>query len=180
VYQRRGNCEVNVKNARDEVLTRCGHLESQARQLSDSGVFNRNTVGIDGQITSDALLEKLGLIPEGTEPILIILVIRGHMTKKFFLCDPLGTTVGTSPSADISFPGDLKMDGLHCRIYFDVARSRWVLEDLDSKNGTFLRLMSGFVTSGDVYLLGSALLRVFGVPAKSKEKVGFLRRIFGT
>lgn len=60
---------------------------------------------------------------------------------------------------DLNFPGDLYMSGSHCRI--EEAEGRFTLSDLNSRNGTYLRLKSEReLGHGDYLFIGRKLLRV--------------------
>lgn len=60
---------------------------------------------------------------------------------------------------DLNFPGDLYMSGSHCRI--EEAEGRFTLTDLNSRNGTYLRLKSEReLGHGDYLFIGRKLLRV--------------------
>jgi pSer/pThr/pTyr-binding forkhead associated (FHA) protein len=60
---------------------------------------------------------------------------------------------------DLNFPGDLYMSGSHCRI--EEAEGRFTLTDLNSRNGTYLRLKTEReLGHGDYLFIGRKLLRV--------------------
>jgi hypothetical protein len=60
---------------------------------------------------------------------------------------------------EMNFPGDLYMSAAHCRI--EDAGGRLTLTDLNSKNGTYLRLKAERELShGDYLFIGRKLLRV--------------------
>ena len=60
---------------------------------------------------------------------------------------------------DLNFPGDLYMSGSHCRIEEPTASSR--ITDLNSRNGTYIRLKSEReLGHGDYLFIGRKLLRV--------------------
>jgi len=185
IFQGRRDAFVPAATAATEVMLASGadKSKSKTRLLDDNGVFTRSLADSDGQITSEELLDKLGVKHRDghDSSLLIILVMRGQHSRRFFLIDDRGATIGSSPSADISFDGDTKMSPLHARIYFCPEQRRWVLEDLDSEQGTFLLFHGGNITSGDVYLAGASFFRVFGQCSKPKERAsgGFLRKFFG-
>jgi pSer/pThr/pTyr-binding forkhead associated (FHA) protein len=60
---------------------------------------------------------------------------------------------------DLNFPGDLYMSGSHCRI--EEATGKYALTDLNSRNGTYIRLRSEReLAHGDYIFIGRKLLRV--------------------
>ncbi|MFO0551189.1 MAG: FHA domain-containing protein [Polyangiaceae bacterium] len=60
---------------------------------------------------------------------------------------------------DLNFPGDLYMSGSHCKI--EEADGRFSLTDLNSRNGTYLRLKTEReLGHGDYLFIGRKLLRV--------------------
>jgi pSer/pThr/pTyr-binding forkhead associated (FHA) protein len=60
---------------------------------------------------------------------------------------------------ELNFPNDLYMSGSHCRI--DEAGGKFTLTDLNSRNGTYLRLKSEReLGHGDYLFVGRKLLRV--------------------
>jgi pSer/pThr/pTyr-binding forkhead associated (FHA) protein len=61
--------------------------------------------------------------------------------------------------ADLNFPGDLYMSGSHCKI--EEASGKYALTDLNSRNGTYIRLRSEReLAHGDYIFIGRKLLRV--------------------
>ncbi|MFO0762963.1 MAG: FHA domain-containing protein [Byssovorax sp.] len=60
---------------------------------------------------------------------------------------------------DLNFPGDLYMSGSHCRL--EEAGGKFTLTDLNSRNGTYVRIKSERdLTHGDYVFIGRKLLRV--------------------
>jgi pSer/pThr/pTyr-binding forkhead associated (FHA) protein len=60
---------------------------------------------------------------------------------------------------DLNFPGDLYMSGSHCRI--EEREGRFSLSDMNSRNGTYLRLKTEReLGHGDYLFIGRKLLRV--------------------
>jgi pSer/pThr/pTyr-binding forkhead associated (FHA) protein len=61
--------------------------------------------------------------------------------------------------ADLNFPGDLYMSASHCKI--EEAQGKYTLTDMNSRNGTYLRLRSEReLAHGDYLFIGRKLLRV--------------------
>ncbi|HZS90122.1 MAG TPA: FHA domain-containing protein [Chloroflexota bacterium] len=77
--------------------------------------------------------------------------------RTYTLCGAL-TTLGRGNSNDIILP-DPMVSRRHCRIYW--TGDRYVIEDLDSSNGTYLnneRIRIAFLSSGDTLQLGDQVL----------------------
>jgi pSer/pThr/pTyr-binding forkhead associated (FHA) protein len=69
------------------------------------------------------------------------------------------TMVVGRDGADINFPDDLFMSGEHCRI--DESDGRFTITDLNSRNGTYLRIEGEQqLNHGDYVFIGRKLLRV--------------------
>jgi hypothetical protein len=68
---------------------------------------------------------------------------------------------------DVRIPHDSAMSGRHAEIVrrFENGASRWYLVDLQSSNGTFVRVSKSFLKHGDELLLGSRPYRFDAAPA---------------
>jgi pSer/pThr/pTyr-binding forkhead associated (FHA) protein len=69
------------------------------------------------------------------------------------------TTLGRSSGNDIVLP-DETVSRRHCRIYW--AGGRYILEDLNSRNGTYLnkeQIQMAFLAPGDTIQLGDQVLQ---------------------
>ena len=78
---------------------------------------------------------------------------------------PMNTSArGTSlqigrEGGDLNFPGDLYMSGSHCRL--EEHAGKFSLTDLNSRNGTYVRIKSEReLAHGDYLFIGRKLLRV--------------------
>jgi len=70
--------------------------------------------------------------------------------------------------AEISLVDDHRVSGLHVRL--QVAGARVLLEDLNSRNGTFVSLPSGtIVRPGEVFLVGDHQFRIVVMNASPLE-----------
>ena len=87
----------------------------------------------------------------------IALVIGREETGNAFPIPESGVHLGRE-RGDILFPEDGYVSGLHCRLSWD--GQRLFLTDLGSSNGTFVRVESADLRSGDVLLMGQQLFRV--------------------
>ncbi|RLB64664.1 MAG: hypothetical protein DRI90_04070 [Deltaproteobacteria bacterium] len=86
---------------------------------------------------------------------------------QIFRGDAVGMTVHASGNsmtvgrdgADLNFPEDLFMSGEHCRI--DYGGAKFTLTDMDSRNGTYVRIeQERTLEHGDYVFIGRKLLRV--------------------
>ena len=87
----------------------------------------------------------------------IALVIGRDETGNAFPIPESGVHLGRE-RGDILFPEDGYVSGLHCRLSWD--GQRLFLTDLGSSNGSFVRVDSAELRSGDVLLMGQQLFRV--------------------
>jgi pSer/pThr/pTyr-binding forkhead associated (FHA) protein len=72
--------------------------------------------------------------------------------------DGEGILIGRE-SGDITFPDDGYVSGRHCRVFGD--DNGVYLEDLDSSNGTYIRVRTGQVVPfGTTLLVGQQLFRI--------------------
>lgn len=72
----------------------------------------------------------------------------------------IGRTTG-----DLTFPADPTMSNQHAEIAYDIHAGHWVLRDLASKNGTFIRVSEATLRSKNIFLLGSLRYRIVELPA---------------
>lgn len=85
-------------------------------------------------------------------------VFRGDATGMTVHAVGSSMTVGRD-GADLNFPEDLFMSGEHCRI--DHVDDKFTLTDLDSRNGTYVRISAERrLEHGDYVFIGRKLLRV--------------------
>ncbi len=62
-------------------------------------------------------------------------------------------------NCDLSFPTDRHISGRHARVYEE--NGRYYLQDLGSKNGTFIRITDEYpLETGDTFFVGQQLFRV--------------------
>lgn len=116
-----------------------------------------------------SMMSYFGIKSLGDGPVMILESISGPEAHRFFMCSPLETIIGSSKYANVSIQKDRRMSPMHARVYFCVNRGRWVLEDLNSQHGTFLRISheDTLLCAGDVFLMGLSLVKFFGVPLKT-------------
>jgi len=160
--------EENQEDAvEDELVTSFKTLNPAASEKS-SGSVKRN---LSAQVADaptfrdlNALLDYFDINSSNMSgPMMILMSVRGPKARQFFFINPVETTIGSSLDADICIPNDRRMSPFHCRIYFDLNQERWLLDDLQSKHGTFLKVDEPtLLCSGDVFVMGLSLFRVFG------------------
>lgn len=88
----------------------------------------------------------------------VVQILRGGAVGFAFRADTPVTTVGREGN-DIDFPDDPFISGRHARLSWK--NKQLSLTDLDSKNGTFLRISGEYpLKHGDYVFMGQQLLRV--------------------
>jgi pSer/pThr/pTyr-binding forkhead associated (FHA) protein len=87
----------------------------------------------------------------------IALVVGREETGNAFPVPEGGVHLGRE-RGDILFPEDGYVSGLHCRLSWE--NQKLFLTDLGSSNGTFVRVGSADLRSGDVLLMGQQLFRI--------------------
>ena len=96
------------------------------------------------------------------EPLAFLDLIRpnGQPGLRFPITKPDATIIGREgPNTHIALTSDNSVSGMHARVYRK--DGKFILEDLKSRNGTFVHVLgSTKVTSGDVLLAGLVLFRV--------------------
>ncbi|MBI4956943.1 MAG: FHA domain-containing protein [Myxococcales bacterium] len=118
-------------------------------------------------------LETVGApTDDGPAPDATAFYASPRRPSKFRICQlfrggAVGITVQATTSslvigrdgADLNFPEDLFMSGEHCRI--DENGGRYTLTDLESRNGTYVRIVDEReLEHGDYVFIGRKLLRV--------------------
>jgi|GEM_PF-1367820 len=96
------------------------------------------------------------------EPLAYLDLIRpnGQAGLRFPITRADPTVIGREgPNTHIALTSDNSVSGMHARVYRK--EGQFVLEDLKSRNGTFIHVLgSAKVSSGDVLLAGQVLFRV--------------------
>jgi pSer/pThr/pTyr-binding forkhead associated (FHA) protein len=88
----------------------------------------------------------------------VVQILRGGMSGFSYRSDSPVTTIGREGN-DIDFPDDPFISGRHARVSWK--NKQLSLTDLDSKNGTFLRISGEYpLKHGDYVFMGQQLLRV--------------------
>jgi pSer/pThr/pTyr-binding forkhead associated (FHA) protein len=96
--------------------------------------------------------------PRRDSPFRLCQVFRGNAIGMTVHATGNSMTVGRD-GADLNFPEDLFMSAEHCRI--DFQGGKFTLTDLDSRNGTYVRIKGERkLEHGDYVFIGRKLLRV--------------------
>ena len=137
----------------------CGHeVEDMAMAGTEAptGAFDLSA------IESDAELEPLPELPEGTG---LLVVIRGPNAGSRYLLDRDETTIGRHPDSNV-FLDDVTVSRHHARV--DREEGAFVLHDLGSLNGTYLageRVDRRPLRTGDELQVGRYKLLFVGAPS---------------
>jgi pSer/pThr/pTyr-binding forkhead associated (FHA) protein len=96
--------------------------------------------------------------PKHTSPFRISQILQGGMFGMVVCARSNALQVGRE-GGDLNFPSDLFMSGSHCRI--EEVSGKFALTDLNSRNGTYVRLKTEReLGHGDYLFIGRKLLRV--------------------
>jgi hypothetical protein len=130
------------------VCTTCGSIQS------GTGFF---CTSCGAKLSSVAMRRIKERESERQPPPSLRLVTEGGQTGEVYKLDREKTTIGRS-RADITFPHDGFMSGLHARI---VQRDgRYYLVDENSRNGTYIRIQDETeLRSGDMLIVGKQVFK---------------------
>jgi hypothetical protein len=96
--------------------------------------------------------------PKHPSPYRVTQLLQGGMVGMVVCARANGLQIGRE-GGDLNFPGDLFMSASHCRI--EETGGKFALTDLNSRNGTYVRLKSERdLGHGDYLFIGRKLLRV--------------------
>ncbi len=96
--------------------------------------------------------------PKHQTPFRIVQILHGGPTGMTVCARSAGVQIGRE-GGDLNFPTDLYMSASHCKV--EEASGKLQLTDLNSRNGTFVRLHAERELShGDYLFIGKKLLRV--------------------
>jgi pSer/pThr/pTyr-binding forkhead associated (FHA) protein len=96
--------------------------------------------------------------PKHTSPFRVTQILQGGMPGMVVCARANALQIGRE-GGDLNFPGDLYMSGSHCRI--EENGGKFTLTDMNSRNGTYIRLKSEReLGHGDYLFIGRKLLRV--------------------
>jgi pSer/pThr/pTyr-binding forkhead associated (FHA) protein len=96
--------------------------------------------------------------PKHPSPFRISQVLQGGLLGMVVCARGTSVQIGRE-GGDLNFPGDLYMSASHCRL--EEVGAKFALTDLNSRNGTYVRLKSEReLGHGDYVFIGRKLLRV--------------------
>jgi pSer/pThr/pTyr-binding forkhead associated (FHA) protein len=96
--------------------------------------------------------------PKHPSPFRITQMLQGGLPGMIVCARAHALQIGRE-GADLNFPGDLFMSGSHCRI--EEVSGKFTITDLNSRNGTYIRLKTEReLGHGDYLFIGRKLLRV--------------------
>ena len=96
--------------------------------------------------------------PKHPSPFRLVQMLQGGATGMTVCARGNSLQIGRE-GGDLNFPMDLYMSGSHCRI--EEHAGKFTLTDLNSRNGTYVRIKSERdLTHGDYIFIGRKLLRV--------------------
>ncbi len=96
--------------------------------------------------------------PKHQSPFRIVQVFQGGALGMLVCARSSGLQIGRE-GGDLNFPGDLYMSASHCKI--EETGGKFALTDLNSRNGTYVRLKAEReLAHGDYLFIGRKLLRV--------------------
>ncbi len=98
--------------------------------------------------------------PKRPSPFRIVQTLQGGAAGITICARESGITIGRE-GGELNFPSDVYMSATHCRIEADPAGARFTLTDLNSRNGTYVRIRSEReLVHGDYVFIGRKILRV--------------------
>ncbi len=98
--------------------------------------------------------------PKRPSPFRVAQVLQGGATGNVVCARDNAITIGRE-GGEMNYPTDVYMSATHCRIEADPAGTRLTLTDLNSRNGTYLRLRAEReLAHGDYIFIGKKILRV--------------------
>jgi pSer/pThr/pTyr-binding forkhead associated (FHA) protein len=95
--------------------------------------------------------------PKHQSPFRVVQILQGGPTGMTACARAAGVQIGRE-GGDLNFPTDLFMSASHCRL--EDSSGRLQLTDLNSRNGTFVRVQERELAHGDYLFIGKKLLRV--------------------
>lgn len=116
---------------------------------------------VDGHTNLDSLIASLDQenkivvdqVIAATEPVALLLVLKGPGRGNRFMIDAQGAHIGRNPSCDV-FLDDITVSRKHAEISFT---ENFIFADSGSLNGSYLnndRITSASLTSGDEIQIG--------------------------
>ena len=134
-------------------------VDSGATFLVGEQLLQIEAVPLDLAPTPDAEGTYFYASPKRPAKLKLVQRLRGGDVGMIYRARTDAITIGREGN-DVNFPEDLFISGRHCSIAC-APDGRFVITDLGSKNGTFLRVVDeAQLSHGDYVFLGQQLLRV--------------------
>ena len=96
--------------------------------------------------------------PKHQSPFRVVQILQGGAQGMLVCARSAGLQIGRE-GGDLNFPGDLYMSASHCKL--EESAGKFSLTDLNSRNGTYVRLKAEReLAHGDYLFIGRKLLRV--------------------
>lgn len=98
--------------------------------------------------------------PKRPSPFRIAQILQGGAVGNVVCSKESGIAIGRE-GGEMNYPTDVYMSANHCKVEADPSGSKLVLTDLNSRNGTYLRLRAEReLGHGDYIFIGKKILRV--------------------
>jgi len=98
--------------------------------------------------------------PKRPSPFRVAQVLQGGATGNVVCARESGITIGRE-GGDMNFPTDVYMSATHARVEADPSGAKFTLTDLNSRNGTYIRMRGERdLNHGDYVFIGKKILRV--------------------
>jgi pSer/pThr/pTyr-binding forkhead associated (FHA) protein len=98
--------------------------------------------------------------PKRPSPFRITQVLMGGSAGNCVTARENGIAIGRE-GGDMNFPTDVYMSATHCKVETDASGAKFTLTDLNSRNGTYLRMRGEReLNHGDYVFIGRKILRV--------------------
>ena len=98
--------------------------------------------------------------PKRPSPFRIAQILQGGAVGNVVTARESGISIGRE-GGEMNYPTDVYMSANHCKVEIDASGSKMTLTDLNSRNGTYLRLRAEReLGHGDYIFIGKKILRV--------------------
>lgn len=98
--------------------------------------------------------------PKRPSPFRVTQILQGGAAGNVCCAREAGVNIGRE-GGDMNFPTDVYMSATHCKLEADPSGARLTLTDMNSRNGTYLRLrQERELAHGDYIFIGKKILRV--------------------
>jgi pSer/pThr/pTyr-binding forkhead associated (FHA) protein len=133
-------------------------------QFGDMFIAGEETFRIDATPKASDHPEQDGTYfwssPKRPSPFRIAQILVGGAAGNVVCARETGITIGRE-GGEMNFPSDVYMSATHARVDADPSGSKLTLTDLNSRNGTYLRLRGEReLAHGDYVFIGKKILRV--------------------